>query len=66
MCTSQVVVMDYIEGYSITNTEQLKRDGIDINDLAKDLSQIFNKMIFDLGFVHADPHPGNIFVQKDS
>lgn len=63
-CTERVIVMEFINGYSITNVDQLKKDKIKLSDIASSLSQVFNKMIFKLGFIHADPHPGNIFVEK--
>ena len=30
------------------------------------LGQLFSEMIFQQGFVHCDPHPGNILVRRDS
>ena len=38
--------MEYIDGYSITNRERLKRDKISLNEIALNLSKLFNKMIF--------------------
>lgn len=60
--TKKLMIMEFVDGYSITDTERLKKDGIDISEVAKRVSNVFNKMIFEKGFVHADPHPGNIFV----
>ena len=62
--TSKILTMEYINGYSITKVDKLKKDNIDINDVAKNLTLIFNKMIFEYGFFHGDPHPGNIFITK--
>ena len=45
-CTSKVITMEYIDGYSITNRERLKRDKISLNEIALNLSKLFNKMIF--------------------
>ena len=56
--------MEFINGYSITDTKRLKQDGIDIEDIAINLTHTFNQLIFKEGFFHADPHPGNIFVEK--
>lgn len=28
------------------------------------ISQVFIHMIYEKGFVHSDPHPGNLFVRK--
>lgn len=62
--TSKILTMEYIDGYSITNVDRLKKDNIDIGDVSKVLTNIFNKMIFQYGFFHGDPHPGNIFISK--
>lgn len=32
--------------------------------LARIISESFNHMIYEKGFVHSDPHPGNIFVRQ--
>lgn len=64
LSTSKVLVMEFIKGYSITDLNRLKEDGIEISEVAKKLTDVFNKLIFKYGFFHADPHPGNIFVEK--
>ena len=60
--SSKVLVMEYIDGYSITDVERMKKDGINVSQVAKLIANCFNDMIFKKGFVHADPHPGNIFI----
>ena len=62
--SKRVLVMDFIEGYSITDVEKIKRDNIDISHIAKTMAKLFNQMIFEYGIFHADPHPGNIYIQK--
>jgi aarF domain-containing kinase len=37
--------------------------GLDLKKVAKKISETFIYMIFEEGFVHSDPHPGNIFVR---
>ena len=39
--------------------------GIDPKDLARRLVELFADQILIHGFFHADPHPGNILVQRD-
>lgn len=66
LCTSRVLVMEMIQGYSIENTQRLRSDGVRLRDVAKNLSRAFNKMIFEIGFVHGDPHPGNVFIEPNA
>jgi aarF domain-containing kinase len=57
--------MSFEKGFAITDKERMRKEGIDINKVAKELAYCFSRSIFEYGFVHADPHPGNIFVRKD-
>ncbi|MBV1817979.1 AarF/ABC1/UbiB kinase family protein [Anaerosalibacter bizertensis] len=61
-CTEKIIVMDYIEGIKIDNIDKLKEEGYDLKDLATKLTYNYFKQIFEDGFFHADPHPGNIFL----
>ena len=56
--------MSFEEGTSITYLPKIKEDGLDLKEIARLLSTAFAKQIFIHGFVHCDPHPGNIFVRK--
>lgn len=60
-----VLTMDFINGYSITDVERLKADKVPLDMIARTMAESFARMIFEVGFVHADPHPGNIFVVKN-
>lgn len=61
--TKRTLCMEFIEGKNIDNTEFLRANGINPSKVFIELSKIFNKMIFDYGFLHADPHPGNVMVR---
>ena len=63
--TSKILTMSYEEGFAITEKERMKKENIDVNSVARELAYCFSRSIFEYGFVHADPHPGNIFVRKD-
>lgn len=63
MTTPKILTMGYIEGIKISNTQLLKEKGYDPEILAKRLAVSYFKQIFDYGFFHADPHPGNLLVQ---
>ena len=56
--------MEFVEGISIDKIDEMKKMGINPEKISHLLNDCFNKQIFDLGVVHADPHSGNIFVSK--
>ncbi len=61
--SQQVLTMEYLEGAKVTETEKLDQMGIDRKQVALLGSQIVLRSIFEHGFFHADPHPGNFFIQ---
>ncbi len=61
-CTNKIIVMDYIEGIKIDDIDKLKKEGYDLQDLATKLTYNYFKQVFEDGFFHADPHPGNILI----
>ena len=63
-CTRRVITMEYVEGVKVNDREALEKAGIDYSDLMTRLMRIFNQMILAHGFFHADPHPGNILVNR--
>lgn len=63
-CTSQVITMEYIEGIPVSQPELLQTSGYDLNALASRLAEAYLRMIFQEGFFHADPHPGNILILR--
>ncbi|XP_074294561.1 uncharacterized protein LOC141622429 [Silene latifolia] len=62
LTTKQVLTMQFCSGHKVDDLESLKKSGIDANKVAKALVEVFAEMIFVHGFVHGDPHPGNILV----
>jgi ubiquinone biosynthesis protein len=65
LTTEKVLVMERFEGMRIDDIEGIEALGVDRAELAKRGVDIYFKMIFEDGFFHADPHPGNIFVLPD-
>ncbi len=61
-CTDRILTMEYIEGIPVREIEQIQAMGISDKELAERGANVFLKMIFQDGFYHADPHPGNILV----
>lgn len=62
---TRVLTLSYLEGYKISDVEQLEAAGIDSKQVARNLLTAYCQMIFVDGIYHADPHPGNILVQRD-
>ncbi|KAM9958376.1 hypothetical protein ACTFIW_001238 [Dictyostelium discoideum] len=64
--TKRILTMEFIHGVRIDNREGLDRLGIDLKELYYLFSDIFAQQIFVHGFLHSDPHPGNLLVRKTS
>jgi len=62
LCTHRVITMEYLDGINISEIQRLSDEGYDLQEIARRGVDIGFKTIFQHGFFHADPHPGNIFV----
>ncbi|KAE8600040.1 hypothetical protein XENTR_v10017446 [Xenopus tropicalis] len=62
--SKRVLTADYCEGCKVSSVEGIKEQGLDVRDAAEKLIQVFAEQIFYTGFIHADPHPGNVLVTK--
>jgi len=63
--TSQhLLVMEFIEGVRIDDVEAITAMGIDPHAIGVAGFHAYLKMIFEDGFFHGDPHPGNLLVTK--
>lgn len=63
LCTEHVVVMDYVDGISVSHSGELVAAGYDLKDIGTKLVDNYATQILDEGFFHADPHPGNIIIR---
>ena len=64
-CTTEVIVMERMNGIPISQVARLREAGVDIPKLARDGVTLFFTQVFRDGFFHADMHPGNIQVSVD-
>ncbi|CAH2286298.1 Hypothetical predicted protein [Pelobates cultripes] len=64
LTSKRVLTADYCEGCKVSCVEGIKNQGLDVRDAAEKLIQVFAEQIFFTGFIHADPHPGNVLVNK--
>jgi len=60
MSTQRILTMEYVEGIKASEVERLQREGYDLPEITRRGTGLIMKQIFDFGFFHADPHPGNI------
>lgn len=65
LSSKRVMVLEKLEGVRIDDFESIERMGFDRRELSKRGAAAFFQMVFQDGFFHADPHPGNIFVLQD-
>ncbi len=61
--TRRVLVMEYLDGIKITDLAGLERAGIDTQAVAQLVIDAYCEQLYLHGMFHADPHPGNLFVQ---
>uniref|UniRef100_A0A023GFI0 ABC1 atypical kinase-like domain-containing protein n=1 Tax=Amblyomma triste TaxID=251400 RepID=A0A023GFI0_AMBTT len=62
--SKRVLTMDFVDGVKISNVQGIKKLGLDIADVDRKMVSAFAEQLFHTGFVHADPHPGNVFVKR--
>lgn len=62
--SKRVLTMDFVNGVKISDVKGIKKLGLDLADVDRKMVAAFAEQIFHTGFVHADPHPGNVFVEK--
>jgi aarF domain-containing kinase len=63
--SKKVLTLSFEEGKSIVDTDYRKKNQIKVSEIANLLAHVFNRQIFEFGFVHSDPHHGNLFIRKE-
>ena len=61
-CREEVLVMEYVDGISIRNTQALLDEGYVLDEIGDKMLENYAKQILEDGYFHADPHPGNIVI----
>ncbi|MCD4778835.1 MAG: AarF/ABC1/UbiB kinase family protein, partial [Desulfobacterales bacterium] len=64
--TERILTMEYIDGIKASEIDRIEREGLDRKIITARGADLILRQIFDYGFFHADPHPGNIFVLPDN
>jgi predicted unusual protein kinase regulating ubiquinone biosynthesis (AarF/ABC1/UbiB family) len=62
LSTLRVLTLEDVYAIKITDYSAISAAGIDRSAVARKLLDTYLEQIFDHGFFHADPHPGNLFV----
>lgn len=65
LCTKRVLVMERVEGVKVTDVERIRAMGVDLKAVVEVGMRVTLRSIFEFGFFHADPHPGNFFIRPD-
>lgn len=65
LSTSNVLVMEWVEGVRLTNHEAINQLAVSRKELAQRLMKVFLPQWMEPGIFHADPHPGNVLVSKE-
>ena len=60
-----VMTLDWVDGISIRETEELKKRNLNTEKIAEDIIQNFLRHAVRDGFFHADMHQGNIFIDNN-
>ncbi len=63
LTTRRVLTLENVYAIKITDYQQIQRAGIPLEKVAERVFDIYLYQIFENGFFHADPHPGNLFVE---
>ncbi|XP_069588216.1 uncharacterized aarF domain-containing protein kinase 5 isoform X3 [Ranitomeya imitator] len=58
----RVLTADYCEGCKVSSVDGITQQGLELKDVAEKVIKVFAEQIFFTGFIHADPHPGNVLV----
>ena len=64
--TTRVLVMQFFEGFRVTEVDEILRHNVDTKKMIENLIEFYGDQLLIYGFFHADPHPGNILIRPDS
>ncbi|KAI8053401.1 kinase-like domain-containing protein [Syncephalis plumigaleata] len=61
--SKKVLTCEWIDGRRLADIEELKAMGYNMTEVMKVMVDLFAHQLFVTGFVHCDPHPGNLLVR---
>ncbi|KAF9290364.1 hypothetical protein BGZ68_007276 [Mortierella alpina] len=59
----RVLVMEFMDGSRIDDLSYLHAHKIKVSEVSKEMARTFSQMIYKDGFLHCDPHPGNVMIR---
>lgn len=65
LSSSRIMTTEWIDGVKITDVAGLNKLGISPKEAMTKLTTCLAEQLFLTGFVHADPHPGNVFIRRN-
>jgi len=65
LCGPNLIVLEYLEGIQVTRGDALVAAGHKLPEIARKVGRLYGFMVFECGFFHGDPHPGNLLVLPD-
>jgi ubiquinone biosynthesis protein len=65
LTTSTVLVMEYIDGIRLSDTEKLAAEKVDTRKIAVTGAKYVLAQVFEYAVYNADPHPANFIVRSD-
>ena len=63
LSTRKVLTMEFVSGFRVDDVDAMVHHGLAPLEVATTITSVFGEMIHVHGFVHCDPHPGNLMVQ---
>lgn len=63
LTTKRVLTTEFIDAAKASDLEAIKAMKLNLSDIDRKIFQAFSEQIFCSGFVHGDPHPGNVFIR---
>ncbi|XP_012228004.2 uncharacterized aarF domain-containing protein kinase 5 isoform X1 [Linepithema humile] len=64
LSSKRILTTEWIDGIKITDIEGIQAEDLNLADIDQKLITLMGEQIFHTGFVHADPHPGNVLIRK--
>lgn len=66
LTTDRLLVMEYIDGWKITDVQALRENGADLEKLVTEITKSFGQCVFVSSIFSGDLHAGNLLVRRDN